>query len=184
MRKSSEFVGKAETLMCPADNSPPATQENTVAPPTVILVHPRERRSKCSVEPLRGRSGYVFVQWPAPVPVNLEGYVRLGLGGPLLSAADSNSGLLLLDGTWRLVANMVSHCQDLPIRSLPPIQTAYPRRSMLHQDPTGGLSTIEALYAALRILGRNTAGLLDNYHWKQEFLTLNGWLEDQHRDEA
>lgn len=153
MRKSSEFVGKAETLMCPADNSPLATQENTVAPPTVILVHPRERRSKCSVEPLRGRSGYVFVQWPAPVPVNLEGYVRLGLGGPLLSAADSNSGLLLLDGTWRLVANMVSHCRDLPIRSLPPFkrpihgarcctrtQPEGCRRSKLSTRPSGSLA--------------------------------------------
>jgi pre-rRNA-processing protein TSR3 len=160
-------------------NPPLATDATIVTPPTVILVHPRERRSKCSVEPLRDRSGYLFVRWPDPVPVSLEGYVRLGLGGPLLSAADCNSGLLLLDGTWRLVANMVSHCRDLPIRSLPPIQTAYPRRSILHQDPTGGLSTIEALYAAYRILGRNTEGLLDRYHWRHEFLRMNGWSEEQ-----
>jgi len=158
------------------------THENAVTPPTVILVHPRERRSKCSVEPLRGRAGYVFVQWPDPVPLSLEGYVRLGLGGPLLSAADRNSGLLLLDGTWKLVANMISHCRDVPVRSLPPIQTAYPRRSMLHQDPSAGLATIEALYAACTILGRNTAGLLDQYHWKHDFLQMNGWSED-HRSQ-
>lgn len=146
-------------------------------PQTVILVHPRERRSKCSVEPLRKSPDFVFVKWPEPFPVSLTGYVRLGIGGPVLSDADRQCGLLLLDGTWRLAANMVSHCQHIPVRSLPPILTAYPRRSRLFEDPAEGLSTIEALYAALRILGRNTTGLLDHYHWKTEFLQNNGWSE-------
>ena len=161
--------------MAQITQSPPASAHQP--PQTVILVHPRERRSKCSVEPLRSSPDFVFVKWPDPIPISVAGYVRLGIGGPVLSDADRHCGLLLLDGTWRLAANMVSHCEHLPVRSLPPILTAYPRRSRLFEDPAEGLSTIEALYAALRILGRNTTGLLDHYHWKTEFLQKNGWSE-------
>jgi len=144
-------------------------------PRTVIVIHPRERRSKCSVEPLRGDPEYIFTTFPQPVPVDLTGYVRLGIGGPLLSEADADRGLLLLDGTWRRAAGMLPSYEHLPVRSLPPVQTAYPRKSEIYDDPEGGLATIEALYAALRILRRPTTGLLDSYYWRQQFLHLNGW---------
>jgi len=148
-----------------------------VPPPTVIVVHPRERPSKCSVEPLRGREEFVFCTFPAQVTVNLGNYIRLGIGGPLLSAADSPRGLLLLDGTWRLAARMEPFYSHVDVRSLPVTQTAYPRKSVVYPDPNEGLATIEALYAALRILGRETTDLLDHYHWKTEFLKLNGWQD-------
>ena len=144
-------------------------------PPTVIVVHPKERRSKCSVEPLRGRPGFAFWNWPSRGPEPLDGYVRLGLGGPDLSAADAGRGLLLLDGTWTLAAKMEPDFPDLPVRGLPAgWTTAYPRVSKLTVDPAGGLATIEALYAAYVALGRDTAGLLDAYRWRDEFLRLNG----------
>ncbi len=145
-------------------------------PPTVIVVHPRERRSKCTVEPLRGRSDFVFVRFPDPVPVRLDGYVRLGMGGPLLTEADAACGLLVLDGTWRLAQRMEPFYSELPVRSLPPVRTAYPRTSRVFRDPSGGLATIEAVYAAQRILQRPVTGLLDAYYWKDEFLAANDWL--------
>ena len=37
----------------------------------------------------------------------------------------------------------------------------------------GGLATIEAIYAAYRLLGRDTTGLLDHYRWGSEFIELN-----------
>lgn len=141
--------------------------------PTIIVVHPREKRSKCSVEPLRGRDGFVFWKFPKQGSEPLSGYVRLGLGGPLLTAADRASGLLLLDGTWRLAAKMEADFTHLPVRSLGPWQTAYPRVSKLTDDPTGGLATVEALFAALIQMGKSVDGLLDHYHWKQAFLELN-----------
>lgn len=144
-------------------------------PPTVIVVHPRERRSKCSVEPLRDRPEFVFTTFPHPVPIDVTNYVRLGIGGPVLSEADTDRGLLLLDGTWRLAARMEPFYSHVEVRSLPVIRTAYPRKSEVYADPSEGLATIEALYAALRILGRNTQDLLNEYHWKQSFLELNGW---------
>lgn len=146
-----------------------------MTPPTVIVVHRRERRSKCSVEPLRNRPEFIFTTFPDPVPVDLTNYVRLGIGGRILSPEDADRGLLLLDATWRLAERMERVYADVEVRSLPVIQTAYPRKSEVYADPSEGLATIEALYAALKILGRDTDRLLDQYHWKKEFLELNGW---------
>ena len=144
------------------------------APPTIVVVHPKERRSKCSVEPLRGRPGFSFWKWPRRGPERLEGYVRLGLGGPTLSPADADRGLLVLDGTWRLVEKMEPDFADLPVRALPPTwRSASPRVSKLSEDPSAGLATVEAIYAAYATLGRDTAGLLDHYHWRDEFLAIN-----------
>jgi len=142
---------------------------------TVIVIHSRERRAKCSVEPLRERSDFAFFTFPNPVTLDLSNYVQLGFSGPELSEADANRGLLLLDGTWRRAERMEPFYRHIPVRTLPPIRTAYPRKSSVFADPPGGLATIEALYAAFRILGRPTEGLLDHYHWKERFLELNGW---------
>ena len=144
-------------------------------PRTVIVIHPRERRSKCSVEPLRGNSDYLFTTFPNPVPIDLSNYVQLGIGGPVLSADDNDKGLLLLDGTWKRAAQMLPFYSHVPVRSLPPVRTAYPRKSEIFEDPEDGLATIEALYAALKQLNRPTTGLLDQYYWKSRFLELNGW---------
>ncbi len=151
----------------------PRTQQDV--PPTVIVVHPKERRSKCSVEPLRGRNDFLFFTFPNPVEVPLAGYIRLGMGGPELTSDDANAGLLVLDGTWKLAAKMEPFYQDIPVRTLPAIETAYPRVSKISQDPTGGLATVEAVYAALRIMQRPIKGVLDDYFWKNEFLRANGW---------
>lgn len=146
-------------------------------PPTIIVVHPREKRSKCSVEPLRGRAGFVFWSFPERGHEPLGGYIRLGFGGVPLSDADASRGLLVLDATWRLAKRMENLYQDVPVRSLPATETAYPRISKLQAepDPHGGLATIEAIYVAHRILGRATDGLLDEYRWGTEFLAANGW---------
>jgi pre-rRNA-processing protein TSR3 len=141
--------------------------------PTVIVIHPKERRSKCSVWPLRGRHDLVFWKYPIRGPESLDGYVRLGLGGPRLSMADAGAGLLLLDGTWRWAAAMEREYAELPVRCLDEWVTAYPRTSKLFDDPAAGLATVEALYAACSQTGRSTDGLLDHYQWREQFLALN-----------
>ena len=141
--------------------------------PTIIVVHPREKRRKCTVEPLRRRDEFVFWTFPKQGGEPLDGYVRLGIGGEELSEADAGSGLLVLDGTWKHAEKMEPFFRDLPIRSLPPWQTAYPRISKLFEDPTAGLATIEAVYAAHTILGRETTDLLDSYYWADQFVELN-----------
>ncbi|MBX3443546.1 MAG: hypothetical protein KF774_14160 [Planctomyces sp.] len=144
-----------------------------VWPPTIIVVHPKERRSKCSVEPLRGREGFVFWKHPRRGTEPLGNYVRLGLGGPQLGPEDAERGLLILDGTWRWAAAMERDFAESPVRSLGDWRTAYPRVSKLFEDPTAGLATIEALFAAYAQLGRPTEGLLDDYAWRERFLELN-----------
>ena len=149
-------------------------------PETIIVVHPRERRAKCTVQALRKRPGFVFYKHPR-VPPELTGYIRLGFGGPVLIPADVERGLLVLDGTWRWVEPMERLAASIPIRSLPPLTTAYPRSSKVSENPDGGLATIEAIYAAYRLLGRDTTGLLDHYRWGAQFVEQNAlfWPRDE-----
>jgi pre-rRNA-processing protein TSR3 len=147
--------------------------------PTIIVVHPSEKRSKCSVEPLRGQPGFVFWNYPKRGTESLDGYVRLGIGGPQLTPDDCELGLVLLDGSWRWAAEMEKDYQDLPVRSLGAWETAYPRRSKLFVDPVEGLATIEALYAAHCQMGRNVADLLSSYYWRDEVLKTNSELRER-----
>lgn len=141
--------------------------------PTIIVVHPKERKSKCTVQTLRARDDFLFWKYPRKEPEKLPQYVRLGMGGPLISEADQASGLLVLDGTWRLAEKMEADYEELPVRSLPDWKTAYPRVSKQFDDPESGLATIEAIFIAYHLLGYETKGLLDGYHWAAEFLNRN-----------
>jgi pre-rRNA-processing protein TSR3 len=142
-------------------------------PPTIIVRHPKENPRKCSVIPLKGRADIVFLKYPTRALPPLEGYVRLAADGPELSAADRACGVLLLDGSWRWADAMMKDFEHVAPRSLHGWRTAYPRVSKLGTDPDNGLASIEALYLAYHILGRPTAGLLDDYRWAEEFLRVN-----------
>ena|SRR5579862_2079561 len=148
---------------------------STSHPPTIIVRHSKENPRKCSIVPLRGRPGIVILNYPVKDIPNLAGYVRLAAEGPELTAADAASGLLLLDGSWRWAAAMTRNFEHIPPRSLHGYKTAYPRVSKQGTDPAHGLASVEALYIAHRLLGLPMEGLLDHYHWRDEFLRLNGW---------
>jgi pre-rRNA-processing protein TSR3 len=143
-------------------------------PITIIVRHPKENPKKCSVLPLKGRADIHFLTYPAQFLPSLEGYIRLAAEGPPLSRADSDSGILLLDGSWRWADAMTAAFAQVPPRSLSGYQTAYPRVSKLGTDPANGLASIEALYLAYHILGRPSEGLLEHYHWAKDFLVRNG----------
>ena len=148
-------------------------------PPTILVIHTKENRAKCSLESLRGSEDLRFVAYSAKWIMDLAGYVRLSVEGPPLAAADADRGILLIDGSWRHAARMHLHFAAVPPRSLAGFRTAYPRVSKIFDDPPHGLASVEALYIAYRILGRSTAGLLDAYRWRDEFLKLNGWSIDE-----
>jgi pre-rRNA-processing protein TSR3 len=143
-------------------------------PPTVIVRHPRENPRKCSILPLRGRADLIFLTYPVKNPPPLEGYIRLAADGPKLSPADADRGVLLLDGSWRWAESMNRAFLEVPPRSLRGWTTAYPRVSSRGTDPDNGLASVEALYVAYHVLGRPTAGLLEQYRWAEEFLRANG----------
>lgn len=142
---------------------------------TIIVRHRRENLKKCSLRGLEGRDDLLFFKYPGCTLPDLSNYFLLSLDGPLLEK-DETRGMMLLDGTWRL-AKVMEENLPLPVnrRSLPPLKTAYPRR----QDEAMGLATVEALYAAYFIMGREASALLDNYYWKEDFLLKNmEWLHE------
>src|SRR5262245_16794598 len=141
--------------------------------PTIVVRHPKENPRKCSIWPLRERPDLVLLSYPVRNPPDLSHYIRLAAEGPELSPADAESGILLLDGSWRWAAAMTAAFAHVPPRSLHGYRTAYPRVSKLGTDPDNGLASVEALFLAHHILGRDTTGLLDHYHWADEFLRLN-----------
>lgn len=146
--------------------------------PTVIIRHRRENLKKCSLTGLEKREELLFFSYPGKWAYDFSSYIALTLDNqaPLLSAADSKCGLLLLDGTWRLAEKIakVLCLEHLPLRSLPShFQTAYPRRQADCSDPLRGLASVEALYISHFLMGKNYLGLLDHYHWKEKFLQLN-----------
>ncbi|NGX45340.1 MAG: hypothetical protein K940chlam2_00489 [Chlamydiae bacterium] len=144
-------------------------------PPTIILRHRLENLKKCSLRGLEERPDLAFFTYPGNHSLpSLEGYLMLDFDGPLLSERDAARGLFLLDGTWRYAGKMALSVSEIERRSLPPeMVTAYPRKQQDCPDPTRGLASVEALFIAYTLLGRNTAGLLDNYYWRDEFLSKN-----------
>lgn len=137
-----------------------------------VVVHPKERRRKCSLEPLRGRPGLRFVDFEHGVSIDASGHVVLEIGAPLLTPADGGAPLLVLDATWRLLPEL-RHALvgGFVCRSLPrALRTVYPRRARGGGDPPEGLASVEALFAARCLLGARDDALLAGYRWKQEFL--------------
>ena len=149
-----------------------------MAPNVVIITHPKENLKKCSLQPLKDKQGFVFHSARNTFRFDATGYILLTVEAPVLSPEDAGRPLLLLDSTWRLLPKLESRLDGQPIRRrLPPeLVTAYPRQSKIAEDPLGGLASIEALYAALYLLGFPSPTLLDHYYWKDEFLRLNGSL--------
>ena len=154
--------------------------------PTLILRHNKENLRKCSLTPLQGRHDLHFLRYPKDVsqmPIQM-GTIVLVMGAPELPFEASDAPLLLIDGTWRYAARMWNRVQSaygdrLVPYSLPHCITAYPRYQTACDDPEAGLASVEALYLAYACLGRSTEGLLDHYHWREEFLERNQPLWDR-----
>ncbi|KIC74782.1 hypothetical protein DB42_AY00160 [Neochlamydia sp. EPS4] len=148
-------------------------------PPTVILRHHKENLKKCSLRGLEGVKDFHFYTYPKSILPSLVGYTMLTLEAPVLSLEDAGQGLFILDSTWRYAEKMLKFVErhaDLPKRSLPPhFRTAYPRRQEDCVDPARGLASIEAIYVAYTLLGRDTTQVLSHYHWKEDFLKVNGF---------
>jgi pre-rRNA-processing protein TSR3 len=147
--------------------------------PTCIFRHRRENLKKCSLKGLEARSDFIFFTYPEcqlKMP-DLSGYVVLDIDGEELSKDEKGRGFVLIDATWRLSEKMkggLRQLHDLPHRRLPKgFQTAYPRRQEDCSDPAAGLASIEALFIAYHIVGKEVSFLLDHYYWKEQFLLKN-----------
>lgn len=139
-----------------------------------ILRDPKESTRKCSLTPLRGFPGVRFITYQPDLELPCAGRVLLHPEGEELGVADRGAPLLLVDCAWRRLDTLLAVVAGAPTRRrLPPLRTAYPRRSRTFADPARGLASIEALYGALALAGRPRADLLRGYRWATEFLALN-----------
>lgn len=144
-------------------------------PPTVVWRHRKENLKKCSLRGLENRPDFKFYPYPGELP-DLTHYIILDINAPVLEKTDAVHGLFIIDATWRYAAKMLSRVtsQKLIPRSIPThFLTAYPRRQDDCPFPDRGLASIEAIFIAYHIFERKTEGLLDHYHWKEEFLKRN-----------
>lgn len=147
--------------------------------PTIVLRHRKENLKKCSLSGLEERSDFAFLTYPLDLDSfpNLSSYVVLDLSGAELTKEDGNHGLFLIDATWRY-AKKIRDNIALPskalLRSIPSsFRTAYPRKQEDCSDQERGLASIEAVYIAYRIMGKDVKGLLEGYYWKEKFLEKN-----------
>ncbi len=140
--------------------------------PTTVIRHRRERIAKCSLRWLHERTEMTFLRAAKGFTFDATGFTLLAVDSAPLTAADAERPLLLLDSTWRWLPRLMECIIGNPVcRSVPAhVQTVYPRVSRVFRDPQGGLASVEALYAARRILGDDDPSLLDGYHWKDQFL--------------
>jgi len=143
----------------------------------LILRDPRESTKKCSLTPLRAMSGVRFVNHAKDRRIDASGRILLHPDGEPITAADAGRGLLILDCAWRRVPELLAQVDgDPPRRSLPALATAYPRKSRTFADPERGLASVEALYAALLLLGEERRELLRGYRFAERFLEANPGL--------
>ena len=135
--------------------------------PVSVIRHQKERRSKCSLTALEEREDITFYKANQGWSFDVTGFTVLALNAPELSVADAGRPLLLLDSTWRLLPQLQTHLYGCAVsRTLPAVDTAYPRVSKLTKDPFGGLASIEALYLAKLVLGERDDSLLGSYYWR------------------
>ncbi len=140
--------------------------------PVTVIRHPKERLAKCTLRPLHGRAEIAFLKAGPAFRFDATGFLLLAVDAVELTAADAGPPLLLLDSTWRYLPRLLACLDGVSVRRALPraVRTAYPRASKAFADPADGLASVEALYAAKRILGEDDATLLDAYPWRDAFL--------------
>jgi pre-rRNA-processing protein TSR3 len=153
--------------------------------PILIVRDHRENVRKCTLSSLEGTPGVSFIRAsPRAGPLaDLETGpgILLDVNGPCLAPPDARfledgGRLIILDSTWARLPSLhrrlaLPDPSRIALRSLPRgIVTAYPRVSKVREDPRAGLASIEALFAALFILGSPRPDFLAGYRWAEEFL--------------
>lgn len=153
--------------------------------PILVVRDHRENVRKCTLSRLEGTPGVSFIRAAprAGRPVDLETGpgILLDVDGECLGPGDARfledgGRIIVLDSTWARLPSLrrrlaLPDPSRIALRSLPRgIVTAYPRVSKVREDPRAGLASIEALFAALFILGSPRPDLLAGYRWAEEFL--------------
>lgn len=152
-----------------------------------IVILDRESRRKCSIYPLRQRTDLRFFESHLDAEQAADQffphYFLLHVDGQPLTPQDHAVPLVIVDSSWKraTLLNRLPFLEKLPKRSLSGFVTAYPRVSKTYAMPAAGLASVEALYVARLIQGREEPALLDFYHWREQFLAANRQAIDSWR---
>jgi pre-rRNA-processing protein TSR3 len=153
-----------------------------VSPEIILLRLNKESPKKCSLTPLRAREEWPirWIHCAIGDAIEVGEVTLLHPDGEPLGPADIARPLLLIDSSWRDLPRVLRGVSgNLHKRCLPKgLVTAYPRKSSLFEDPETGLSSIEALHAAVAMLGQRDDRLLEGYYWAQQYLQQNAALLD------
>ena len=149
---------------------------------TILLRLGRESSKKCSLTPLRSRDDLPLI-WKKHLPgrrVDMGEVTLLHPEGRPLSMQDDCRPLLIVDSSWRHLPSVLAEVDGtLHRRALPEsLQTAYPRKSSLFEDPSNGLASVEALHAAICLLGDRDDSLLVGYRWAELWVESNREILD------
>lgn len=142
----------------------------------IIIIHQREERKKCSLTPIRDMSCFTIQsdrEYDLP-----DNAILLHPDGPMLSQDDDDRELVLVDATWkdfRKFMNREPEFQEIPIRSISGMKTAYPRKPKKGVHPSHHLASIEVIFCAGFILDRSDyMGVIEHYHFRDRFIEING----------
>ena len=143
-----------------------------------IIRRADEPRQKCTAMLLAGHPSVRLFHYPHLEEFDPAGKWVLAVDGePLDQALASGAaprGIVLVDTIWRKADHALALLPPMPRRSIPSgWVTAYPRRSKLRPDPSGGLATIEAAFIVRLLTGLLDLTLLSGYRWADEFLARN-----------
>jgi pre-rRNA-processing protein TSR3 len=144
-----------------------------------VLMDRRENLRKCTIHPLRSRIDFRVRRFGSEANIPpFSASCLLHVEGQCLSKISPAQfpNLAVLDCHWKRVPSLLRRIAHPlpPLVSFPRgFSTAYPRKNQEGKDPEGGLATIEALFIANAFLGKWDETLLDQYYFKQEFLSAN-----------
>jgi len=96
--------------------------------PTVVIRHPKERISKCSLEPLRGRPDVHFFKGRPDFRFDATGFVLLHTEGEVITPADAAS---VADGSTPPAETGVAHPFGLAASALEMLPEAF--RELTHR---------------------------------------------------
>ena len=147
-----------------------------------VIVDHKETAKKCTILPLRYREDFQISRFhgdkfkgplTADVLLHPDG-VSMDQLEPAVKK--SVTKIAALDCVWRRLEMIVRGIGE-PVPTLVKIpdgfETAYPRKSKLIVDPSGGFATIEAIFIAAAFLGHWDTSLLKEYYFGDRFLEMN-----------
>lgn len=139
----------------------------------ILIYHGKQCNPKACTALKLARFGLAKVFYtPRRIPKN--SIVLNPLAEEALSPRDKaflDKGLVALDCSWTRIDEILVPRKPVQLRALPPLVAANP----VNYGKVSKLSTVEALSAALHILGHEEEArkLLNKYKWGLHFLELN-----------